>query len=377
MSEGKVRFLDLSSQNKEVRQLLLQAFEEVLDSGVYISGPRVAQFETSFAKSTGSSYAVACNSGTSALILALEAAGVKPGDEVLLPGMTFIATIEAVVAVGGVPVLVDVDSSNWNLNVSLAKERLSSKTKAMIFVHLHGNPSGILDAKRFCDEYKLLLIEDAAQAHLAHINQKMVGSFGAAAAFSFYPGKNLGALGEGGCVTTNNSNIYEKAKLIRNWGSKQKYVHEIRGSNYRMDELQAAFLEIKLAELNRWTKKRQELSMIYNKLFDSMSIQRPSSNHNGSHSFHIYAIVTEARDSLREYLAAKSIETGIHYPDPIIKMKPWEQYFATGSSTPVSERLSQNFLSLPLSDQHSVDEITFVAESIREFFQINPLSQHH
>jgi dTDP-4-amino-4,6-dideoxygalactose transaminase len=352
-----------------VRQELLQAFEEVLDSGVYISGPRVARFETSFAKSTGSSYAVACNSGTSALILALEAAGVKPGDEIMVPGMTFIATIEAVVAIGAVPVLIDVDPSTWNLDVELAKEKLSSKTKGMIFVHLHGNPSGILDAKSFCEENNLILIEDAAQAHLAQVGNRMVGSFGAAAAFSFYPGKNLGALGEGGCVTTNNPQFCEKAKLVRNWGSKQKYVHEMRGTNYRMDELQAAFLEIKLAELQRWTEKRRELSFIYNKLFDSMSIQRPMTTQGASHSFHIYAIVAEERDALREYLGEKSIETGIHYPDPIIKMKPWSNYFAPGASTPVSERLSESFLSLPLSDQHSVEDMTFVCESIRAFYK--------
>lgn len=374
MSNRKIPFLNLSAQNSEIRQNLIAAFEAVLDSGTYVSGPNVAHFEKLFSTSVGSSHAVACNTGTSALILALQAGGVNPGDEVLVPGMTFIATIEAVVAVGGIPVLIDVDSINWNLNVNLAATMVTPKTKAMIFVHLHGNPAGILDARKFCDENQLLLIEDAAQAHLASFDQKMVGSFGDVAAFSFYPGKNLGAIGEGGCLTTNSLNIYEKAKLIRNWGSKQKYVHEIRGTNLRMDEIQAAFLSIKLCELPRWTKHRYELSLVYNELFDSLAIRRPFTSKNAVHSFHIYAIVLENRDALRSYLIERSIETGIHYPDPIVRMEPWMKFFSSVGATPISEELSRSFLSLPLSDQHSVEDIKYVRDVIQEFMSLNPMT---
>ncbi len=371
MSNRKIPFLNLTAQNREIRPSLMAAFGAVLDSGVYVSGPNVAHFEESFSTSIGTSHAVACNTGTSALILALQAGGINPGDEVLVPGMTFIATIEAVVAVGGVPVIVDVDSNNWNLNVILAATKVSSRTKAMIFVHLHGNPAGIMDARKFCDENQLLLIEDAAQAHLASIDQKMVGSIGDVAAFSFYPGKNLGAIGEGGCLTTNSLDIYNKAKLIRNWGSKQKYVHEIRGTNLRMDEIQGAFLNIKLAELPRWTKHRRDLSLIYNELFDSMGVRRPFTSDNVTHSFHIYAIVVKNRDALRNYLTERSIETGIHYPDPIVKMEPWMEFFSSVEATPMCEELSRGFLSLPLSDQHSIEDIKYVGNVIKEFMMLN------
>jgi len=377
MSNKRIPFLNLPAQNNEIRTSLLDAFEEVLDSGVYVSGTRVAKFEEAFGAILGVEYVVACNSGTSALILALQALGVGSGDEVIVPGMTFIATIEAVVAVGATPVLVDVNSETWNLDVDLAKEKLTPKTKVVVFVHLHGNPVGILSARQFCDENGLFLVEDAAQAHLAEVDDKMVGSFGDVAAFSFYPGKNLGALGEGGSLTTNNPSIYEKAKLIRNWGSQKKYEHETRGTNYRMDEIQGAFLEIKLRELDRWTHHRENLSRIYNVFFDDYGVHRPFTCSNSRHSFHIYAIVTDMRDDLRTYLSEQLIETGIHYPTAISQMKPWQEYFLNASSNPVSESLAKGFLSLPLSEQHSEVEIHKVTEVIKEFLELNQPSQHH
>jgi dTDP-4-amino-4,6-dideoxygalactose transaminase len=372
MLNNKIPYLNISAQNKEIRDSLLTVFEEILDSGNYISGAHVAKFESSFSSVLQVPFAVACNTGTSALILSLQALGIQPGDEVLVPGMTFIATIEAVVAAGGVPVLIDVDARTWNLDVKLAKEKITPKTKAMIFVHLHGNPAGILDARKFCNENGLLLVEDAAQAHLAEVDGKMVGSFGDVAAFSFYPGKNLGALGEGGCLSTASSTVYEKAKMIRNWGSQHKYVHEIRGTNYRMDEIQAAFLDIKLKELERWTSHRENLSKLYNTFFDSLKIVRPFTMEGTRHSFHIYAILVNDRDSLRKHLLENSIETGIHYPAAITKMEPWIEYFSQISNCPVSENLSMEFLSLPLSDQHTTDDVTRVINVVGDFFALNP-----
>ena len=366
MSDSAIPFLNISSQNREIRDQLLEAFEEILDSGVYISSTRVAKFEESFGSELKVPYVVACNSGTSALMLGLQSLGIKPGDEILVPGMTFIATIEAIVAVGATPVLVDVDSKTWNLNVDLAKEKITTRTKAMVFVHLHGNPAGVVEAKQFCIENGLLLVEDAAQAHLAEINGKFAGSFGDVAAFSFYPGKNLGALGEGGCLTTSDQSVYEEAKLIRNWGSKYKYVHDVRGTNYRMDEIQAAFLEIKLSELNRWTQHREVLSKIYNDFFDSVGIPRPYTSSSVRHVFHIYSILTKDRESLRNHLSNNSIETGIHYPTAIINMEPWKKFYSPNSSTPVSERLAKEFLSLPLSDQHSTKDLNRITKVIKE-----------
>jgi dTDP-4-amino-4,6-dideoxygalactose transaminase len=278
--------------------------------------------------------------------------------------MTFVATIEAVVQVGAKPVVVEVDFNNWNLNSSLVGKAITSKTKAIIFVHLHGNPSGILKVRQVATKYDLFLIEDAAQAHLAETPSGNAGSIGDAAAFSFYPGKNLGAIGEGGCVTTNSEEIFEKAKLIRNWGSKYKYKYDVRGSNYRMDELQAAFLNIKLQKLPEWTRRRQEIATLYNSFFDNKGIQRPQVQQGYGHVYHIYSICIPNRDNFREYLAKNDIESGIHYPQAINEISPWEKFLSFTIGDGTSRFLAQNFLSLPISDQLSFKEVDYILEKI-------------
>jgi dTDP-4-amino-4,6-dideoxygalactose transaminase len=290
--------------------------------------------------------------------------------------MTFIATIEAVVAVGATPVVADVDPSTWNINLEIAAEKLSKKTKALIFVHLHGNPVGVTAAKEFCESNGIYLIEDAAQAHLAYIEEKFVGNFGDVAAFSFYPGKNLGALGEGGCLVTSDSAISEKAKLIRNWGSKQKYQHEVRGTNFRMDEIQGAILEVKLRKLMNWTQHRRILSGIYNEFFDELGIGRPFTQKGAGHSYHIYSIVVRNRDYLQKYLSENLIDTGIHYPSAVGQIQPWREYFRGSVDCNVSEDLAKSFLSLPLSDQHSSDDIKRVIEVIRSYFEMNKTTRY-
>jgi dTDP-4-amino-4,6-dideoxygalactose transaminase len=360
----KVKFLDLAAQNLEVREELLKVVPKVLDSGQYVSGRFVEEFEFSFAKASTSKFAIACNSGTSALFLALTACGVGPGDEVIVPNMTFIATIEAVVQIGAKPVVLEVDFDNWNLNSSLIGESITSKTKAIIFVHLHGNPSGILQARQIATKYNLLLIEDAAQAHLAETPSGNAGSIGDAAAFSFYPGKNLGAIGEGGCVTTNSEEIFEKAKLIRNWGSKYKYKYDVRGSNYRMDELQAAFLNIKLKKLPEWTRRRQEIATLYNSFFDKKGIQRSQVQKDFEHVYHIYSICIPNRDNFREYLTENGIESGIHYPQAINEILPWKNFLSFKSGDGTSQFLAQNFVSLPISDQLSFEEVNYILEKL-------------
>ena len=362
----KIKFLNLVSQNLEIREELLKVVPEILDSGQYISGKFVEIFESNFATASTSKFAVACNSGTSALYLALTACGIGPGDEVIVPNMTFIATIEAVVQTGATPVVVEVDSANWNLNPNLITGLVTSRTRAIIFVHLHGNPSGVLEARQIAKEYNLLLIEDAAQAHLAQTPAGKAGSIGDVAAFSFYPGKNLGAIGEGGCITTNSEEIFEKAKLIRNWGSKSKYVYDVRGSNYRMDELQAAFLNIKLQKLPEWTKRRQEIATLYNSFFDKKGIQRPEVQQDYEHVYHIYSICIPNRDHFREYLRENNIETGIHYPQAINQIAPWEKFLSFSQSNGTSKYLAENFVSLPISDQLKLEEIGYVIEKIEE-----------
>jgi dTDP-4-amino-4,6-dideoxygalactose transaminase len=365
MDLKKISFMDLKSQNGYVREELLQHFIEVLDSGSYVSGKFVSQFESSFAAAHDAKFAVACNSGTSAIEIILKSLGLGPGDEVIIPAMTFVATMEAVVATGATPVLVDVDDLTWNLSAENVRRGVTSRTKAVIFVHLHGSSAGIREVAEVAKEYGLHLIEDAAQAHLARCEGVSVGNFGIAAGFSFYPGKNLGALGEGGAIVTNSKDLEDSARLIRNWGAKQKYTHLVRGSNFRMDEIQAGFLEIKLKHLHGWTLKRQEMAEIYDSFFDSMGIQRP--NHNGIfHSYHIYAIKISNRDEIATKLNERGIDTGIHYPHSLSTMEPWKKYFQVGQEPIVSTALSKGFLSLPLHESLSSEEIRYILETLRE-----------
>lgn len=365
MDLNKIRYMDLKSQNSYVREELIQHFLEVLDSGNYVSGKFVSQFENSFAKAHNAKFAIACNSGTSAIEIILKSLGLGPGDEVIMPAMTFVATMEAVVATGATPVLVDVDEVTWNLSAGSARSGVTARTKAIIFVHLHGSSSGISEVAEVAKEYGLHLIEDAAQAHLAKCGEVSVGNFGVAAGFSFYPGKNLGALGEGGAIVTNSKNLDESARLIRNWGAKQKYKHLIRGGNFRMDEIQAGFLDIKLKKLHNWTRKRQELAKIYDAFFDSVGIQRPYST-GIFHSYHIYAIRVPNREEIAQELHNKGIETGIHYPQSLASMDPWRRFFRVSQDPAVSTRLSKSFLSLPLHESLLTEDVTYISKTFRE-----------
>jgi dTDP-4-amino-4,6-dideoxygalactose transaminase len=364
----KIKFINLAAQNSEVKEELMSAVTEVIDSGQYISGKFVEKFESEFATAIGARYVVACNSGTSALYLALKSCGIGPGDEVIVPNMTFIATIEAVVQVGATPVVIEVDQMHWNLNPSFIEGAITAKTKAIIFVHLHGNPSGIHLVSQIAKKFDLFLIEDAAQAHFATSPIGMVGTIGDVGAFSFYPGKNLGALGEGGCVSTNSKTIHENTKLLRNWGSKIKYVHEMRGSNFRMDEIQAAFLSIKLAKLPNWIKRRQELARVYNDFFDEIQIQRPQVAESHSHVYHVYAVSVPNRDRVKKLLGDNQIETGIHYPQAINEIEPWLPFIQYKFSDETSANLAKSFLSLPISDQLTTTEIEYVIQHLRKIF---------
>lgn len=362
---NKIKFMDLKSQNGYVRQDLIDHFLEVLDSGNYVSGKFVASFEDAFAKAHEASSAVACNSGTTAIEIILRSLNIGPGDEVIIPAMTFVATMEAVVATGATPVLVDVDETTWTLSRNTVIGSVTPKTKAIIFVHLHGSSAGIEEIAALAREKDVFLVEDAAQAHLARSAGISVGNFGIAAAFSFYPGKNLGALGEGGAIVTNSASLDESARLIRNWGAKQKYVHIARGSNFRLDELQAGFLEIKLKELPAWTAKRQALAKIYDDYFDSKQIMRPFAT-GIFHAYHIYAIRVSNREKVASSLADHGIDTGIHYPSSLEVMEPWNEFFRFDQEPKTANLLSQQFLSLPLHESLEPEDIHYICSTLNE-----------
>jgi dTDP-4-amino-4,6-dideoxygalactose transaminase len=365
-----LRFLKLNEQNIGLIDDLEIAFKRVVSSGSYVSGSEVKNFESEFARIHNVKYAVACNSGTSALYLSLVALGISYGDEVIVPGMTFIATIEAVVMTGATPVVVDVDEYSLNLNVACVEEGLSSKTKAVVFVHLHGNSSGVFELAEFCRIKGIPMLEDAAQAHLSGHTGVLVGNFGAAAAFSFYPGKNLGAIGEGGCVITNDIEVAERMRLIRNWGSKKKYVHEVRGGNYRMDELQAAFLSVKLKHIRNWTEIRRGLAKEYFNALKEFPNQLPKIEAGADHVFHIFALRHDCRSDLKDFLQQNDVETGIHYPDPISELRPWQSFVKIIGSQENARLASRQLLSLPISESHTIDEIMSISDLVLRFLQL-------
>jgi dTDP-4-amino-4,6-dideoxygalactose transaminase len=361
----KVPFLDIARQNKPFLGDFISDFQEIATSGMYVSGKYTVKFEKEIAHFHGVSHAIACNSGTSALVLILQGLGIGIGDEVIVPAMTFIATAEAVIQVGANPVSVDIDPLTRNMSAEAAERAINEKTKAIIFVHLHGSMSGVKEIKDLADSRNLFLVEDGAQAHGAKLDDLAIGSYGVAAALSFYPGKNLGALGEGGAVLTNSAHLESALRLTRSWGSIEKYDHTYRGSNYRMDEIQAAFLSRKLASLSDFNTRRKELAIFYKESLSSSSHRVPVDFE--SNVFHIFSLQVKNRGLLAGYLGARDIQTGIHYPSTIQDLPGWKNLIKTPFPTPNALNFANTNLSLPLSDHHTLEEIAYVAMSINDF----------
>ncbi len=361
----KVPFLDLARQNEPFLKDFLRDFQEIASSGMYVSGRFTRQLEENLAAFHHVRHVVSCNSGTSALVLILQGLGVGIGDEVIVPAMTFVATAEAVVQVGATPISVDIDPQTRNMSVEAAERAISKDTRAIIFVHLHGSMAGVKQIESLAISKNLFLIEDAAQAHGAQLDNLGVGEYGVAAALSFYPGKNLGALGEGGAVLTNSSELESSLRLARSWGSIKKYDHTYRGSNYRMDEIQAAFLLRKLKALSEFNITRLTLARIYKESLVDLGCNIPTDFL--SSVFHIFSIQVKNREMLSSYLADQGIQTGIHYPSTIQKLPGWKNLIRTPYPTPNADTFAQSNLSLPLSDHHTPAEIYYVCKAVSDF----------
>ncbi len=354
---------DLKHQNQALKDSYISKFLEVLETGNFVSGFQVEKFEEEFSRFIGTRYAIACSTGSSALRMALKAMGVKPGDRVLVPSMTFVASAQAIIDIDAIPVFVDSDESTWNISPDALRENLNESISAIIPVDLHGRCVDYEQIRSATSGYGLRILEDAAQAHGAKRNEIAAGSYGDAAGFSFYPGKNLGGLGEGGMVTTNDEEIATKVKLLRNWGSKEKYIHEILGGNERMDELQAAFLGIKLKNLSEWTDKRTAAAKIYDQLLDKNGISRPISD-DSRHVYHIYSVRVKNRDKIMSLLKEKNIFVGSHYPIPIHLQPAYKKFWTEKQQLPVAETLAKEFLSLPLWESISEEDINIVVENL-------------
>lgn len=363
-----IPFLDLKAQYQKIKIEIKQRLEKVLDSAQFVLGAEVEEFEKNFASFCEAEYCVACNSGTSALHLALLASGIKPGDEIILPAHTFIATAEAVSYCQAMPVFAEIDSRTYTLDPEQVKSKITEKTRAIIPVHLYGQPADLDPLKEICQRGRMILIEDAAQAHGARYKKKRVGSFGDISCFSFYPGKNLGAYGEGGAVVTNDELLAHKIRMLRDHGQPRKYHHQTIGFNYRMDGFQGAVLNVKLRYIDEWNSLRRQKAKLYNELLDKADVITPSEPDYAESVYHLYVILSENRERLKNYLEENGVGTGLHYPIPLHFQKAYQFLGYKKGDFPVTEKVSNSLLSLPIYPELDNSKIEYICELIKKFY---------
>ena len=362
-----VPLVDLAVQYQELRHEILPALERVMSTTQFILGEDVEFFEQEFANFCGVQHCIGVASGTDALHLAVRALGFGAGDEVITPANTFIATALGATFAGATPVFVDVNADDFNLNTKLIEAAITARTKAIIPVHLYGQPADMGAILKIARQHNLKVIEDASQAHGARIGGQKVGSFGDLACFSFYPGKNLGAYGDGGAVVTNDAQLAEKLRRLRNYGQQKKYVHTLAGYNSRLDTMQAAILRIKLRHLDRWTECRRAAAHKYSELLTGVDVIRPREIKGRKHVYHIYAIQHPQRDLLIEHLKQKGIFCGIHYPLPLPQQQPYRAHKTIPTGAPVTAELAKKIVSLPLYPEITGQQVKRVVEEIKRF----------
>ena len=344
----------------------LSAVSATFASTQFVLGKEVAAFEEEFAAYSGGKFGIGVNSGTSALHLALLAGGIKPGDEVITVSCTFVATVAAIDYAGARPVFVDVDPLTHNMDASQVEAAITERTRVIMPVHLHGQPADLDPLLEIARRHRLLVIEDAAQAHAAEYKGRRVGSIGDLGCFSFYPGKNLGAYGEGGMVVTHNEEFAHTIRMLRDWGQERKYHHVLKGFNYRMEGVQGAILRVKLRHLDAWTEARRRHAAGYNELLADVEVQKPVEMPYAKHVYHVYAIRTPKRDLLQESLQAQGIQTGIHYPIPVHLQKAYADFGYGVGDLPVTEQASNELLSLPMFAELQEPQIEAVCAAVRE-----------
>jgi dTDP-4-amino-4,6-dideoxygalactose transaminase len=361
-----IPFVDLRAQHESIRDEIDAAIRGVLESCQFTLGSEVAKFEEEFAAYCGSRFAIGVNSGTSALHLALLAAGVGPGDEVITVAFTFVATVAAIHYTGAKPVLADIDPVTYTLDPVALEAAITPRTKAIIPVHLYGQCAEMGRILAIAKRHGLLVIEDACQAHGAEYQGRRAGSLGDLGCFSFYPGKNLGACGEGGLVTTQSADYDRKLRMLRDWGAEQKYQHVLKGYNYRLEGLQGAILRVKLRHLERWTEARRAAAARYDAALAGSGVVTPLAAGYGRHVYHIYAIRAGTRALWQAGLQARGIHTGIHYPCPVHRLPAYADLGYRAGQFPHSERAAREVLSLPLFAEITAEQTTAVAQAVRE-----------
>ena len=362
-----INCLDLKGQHAQIKDEIFKAFEKVYAKTAFSGGPFVQEFEENFAKFIGSTYAIGVSSGTTALHLSMLALGIGPGDEVIMPANTFIATPWGPSHAGATPVFVDCDAKTWQIDASKIEDAITSKTKAIIGVHLYGQPFDIDAVKEICDMHNLFLIEDAAQAHGAKYKGTTVGTYGEMACYSFYPGKNLGACGEGGGITTNSEKIKDHLHSLRNHGCKVRYYHDEIGYNYRMGGLEGASLNVKLKYIEGWNQKRQEIAKRYLTEIDNPKIQMQYQPEWSKSVYHLFVVIPEKKIDFENHLKHSGINPAYHYPVPCHLQKAYEYLGYKRGDFPNAEYLAENCISLPMYAELSKYNVNKIIEIINQY----------
>ena len=365
---GAVPYLDLRAQMKGLRAEIDAALARTLDNCSFCLGPDVIQFEKDFAKYCAAEHCIGFNSGTSALHIAMLLLDIKPGDEVITTPCTFVATSWAISYVGAKPVYADIDDATFTLDPKLVERAITPRTKAVMPVHLYGHPVDLDPLLAICRKHGLPLVEDAAQAHGARYKGKVVGTFGAMAGFSFYPGKNLGAYGEGGALVTNSAAFAERARSLREHGSTRRYYHDEIGYNYRMEGFQGAVLGVKLKHLNDWTEGRRRVALKYHEVLADTPLQLPREADYAQSAWHLYVARHPRRDALKQHLEANHIGCALHYPLPLHLQKAYAHLGYKAGDFPVAEKAARECLSLPIYPELSDAQVERVGDVIKSFF---------
>ena len=376
-----IPFLDLKAQYLSIKEEIQHELNDVLDHTAYICGKKVRKFEEEFAKAQGATFCLGLSSGTDALHVAYWALGIgissqvhkgklnETLDEVLVPANTYIATSETVTMIGARPVFVDHEEDSFNMDPTEIERKITPRTRAIVVVHLYGQPADLDPITAIAKKHRLAVIEDCSQAHLAEYKGKRVGTFGDVGTFSFYPGKNLGAYGEAGAVVTNRDDLYGAMLRYRQHGAVEKYRHELEGHNYRMEEIQGAVLGVKLKHLDEWTRKRRIVADTYRSLFRRVpQVKPPVEMQYAKHVDHLFEVRVPDREGLIAFLKSRGIETGLHYPQPLHLQEAYRYLGYKGGDFPVAEKSCKEILSLPLFAEMTSDQIHFVVDSIKEYY---------
>lgn len=368
----KVPFVDLQTMHRPIREQLAEAMLAVLDRGDFILGKDVAALEEEYAAYIGTKYAVGVDSGLTALELSLRAYDIGEGDEVIIPANTFVATAAAVTFAGAKVVPVDINPATYTIDPNKIEDAITPKTRAIIPVHLYGLPTDMNPIMEIANRRNLIVLEDVAQAHGATYHGKRMGSFGHVAAFSFYPTKNLGALGDAGIMVTNDEKVVDKIKMLRNCGSKVKYLHELEPFNHRLDSIQAAALRVKLPHLDDWSEGRRRAAALYNEMFAGTDVVTPIEPEGYRHVYHLYVVRTTRREELQKFLSERGIGTAIHYPIPVHLQPFYADLGYKKGDFPITDEQADQIVSLPMFPDMTTEQVEYVTAQVKEFLAAVP-----